>query len=156
MLQTRADLTDNAQSIPLPHSGAAIPTLAHRSFGIGGAPRRASLAPARGGLSPRTLRRVRDHIDLHLEKTITLEALAAIAGLSMFHFARAFTRSEGATPHSYLVQRRVGRAQQLLTDTDLSLSEIALASGFSDQSHFARRFREHAGVSPRTFRWAMR
>ena len=102
----------------------------------------------RGGLPPRALRRVREYIDSHLEETISIETLAGIAGLSMYHFARAFKQSEGLTPHDYLVRCRVRRAQDLLASTDLPLSEIALASGFSDQSHCARRFREHVGITP--------
>jgi AraC-like DNA-binding protein len=70
----------------------------------------------------------------------------------MFHFARAFKQSEGVTPHGYLLERRV----ELLTGTNLSLSEIALASGFSDQSHLARHFRQRVGVSPSLFRWSKR
>ena len=110
----------------------------------------------RGGLPPRALRRVREYIEDHLEETISIEALAGIVGLSMYHFARAFKQSEGLTPHEYLVRCRVRRAQELLASTDLPLSEIALASGFSDQSHFARRFREHVGITPSSYRWSLR
>ncbi len=111
---------------------------------------------ARGGLPPRTLRRVREYVETHLEENIGLETLAAAAGLSVFHFARAFKQSEGVTPHSYLLQQRIERAQQLLTGTDLPVSEIALATGFFDQSHFARHFRERVGTPPSTFRWSKR
>jgi transcriptional regulator of acetoin/glycerol metabolism len=111
---------------------------------------------ARGGLSPRTLQRVREYIDSHLQENIRLEALAAAAGLSMFHFARAFRQSEGLTPHSFLIQQRVERAEELLTRTDLPLSQIALATGFSDQSHLARHFRRRFGVAPSTFRRSKR
>jgi transcriptional regulator GlxA family with amidase domain len=110
----------------------------------------------RGGLPPRALRRVRDFVEAHLEENISVQALACIAGLSMYHFARAFKQSEGMTPHEYLVQCRVRRAKDLLAATDLPLSEIALASGFSDQSHCARRFREHVGVTPSSYRWSTR
>ena len=110
----------------------------------------------RGGLPPRALRRVREYIEAHLEQTISIEALAGIVGLSKYHFARAFKQSEGLTPHDYLLQCRVRRAQELLANTDLPLSEIALASGFSDQSHCARRFRERVGVTPSSYRWSMR
>jgi transcriptional regulator GlxA family with amidase domain len=109
------------------------------------------LAPsARSGLPPRALRRVREYIESHVEENIALETLAGIAGFSMF--ARAFKQSEGVTPHGYLLERRVERAQKLLSGTNLSLSEIALASGFSDQSHLARHFRQRVGVSPSMFR----
>jgi AraC-like DNA-binding protein len=111
---------------------------------------------ARGGLPPRAMRRVREYIESHLEENIALEPLADIAGFSMFHFARAFKQSEGVTPHGYLVERRVERAQKLLIGTNLPLSEIALASGFSDQSHLARHFRQRVGVSPSMFRWSKR
>ena len=112
--------------------------------------------PLRGGLPPRALRRVREYVEAHLDETISVQALADIAGLSMFHFARAFKQSEGLTPHEYLVQCRVRHAKDLLASTDLPLSEIALASGFADQSHCARRFREHVGTSPSNYRWSMR
>ena len=110
----------------------------------------------RGGLPPRALQRVCDFIETHLEESISVEALASIAALSMCHFARAFKQSQGMTPHDYVVRRRVKRAQELLAQTDLPLSEIALAVGFADQSHCARRFREHVGLSPSRYRWSMR
>src|SRR5882762_6188744 len=110
----------------------------------------------RGGLPPRALRRVRDFIEAHLEENISIQALASIAGLSMYHFARAFKQSDGMTPHEYLIHCRVRRAKDLIVETDLSLSEIALAAGFSDQSHCARRFREHVGVTPSSYRWSLR
>jgi AraC-like DNA-binding protein len=107
---------------------------------------------ARGGLPPTTLRRIRDYVDAHLEQTIDLESLAATAELSVYHFARTFKQSEGATPHTYVLERRVAKARELLAATDLPLSEIALVVGFADQSHFARRFRQTVGVSPGQFR----
>jgi AraC-like DNA-binding protein len=82
--------------------------------------------------------------------------LAGIAGLSVFHFAREFKQSTGVTPHEYLVQRRVKRAQNMLARTDFSLSDVALASGFSDQSHLTRHFRRMLGTTPREFRWTHR
>jgi len=110
----------------------------------------------RGGLPPRALQRVREFIEAHLEENISIQTLADIAGLSMCHFARAFKQSEGMTPLDYLVQCRVRRAQELLARTDLPLSQIAIAVGFADQSHCARRFREHVGLTPSRYRWSMR
>jgi len=121
-----------------------------------------SLAPppppqrVRGGLAPAAMRRVREYVDSHLSDSIDLVVLAAIAGLSMFHFAREFKQSSGVTPHQYLVQRRVERAERMLAVTDLSLSEVALATGFSDQSHLARHFRQLLGTTPGEFRWSQR
>jgi AraC-like DNA-binding protein len=108
----------------------------------------------RGGLPPSAMRRVREYVETHLSENIDLAVLAAIAGLSLYHFARAFKQSAGVTPHHYLMQRRVERAQEMLARTRLSLSEIAFATGFSDQSHFARHFRQMLGVTPGQFRWS--
>jgi AraC-like DNA-binding protein len=105
-----------------------------------------------GGLPPRALRRVREHVASHLNEGIALEDLAEIAGLSLHHFARAFKASAGVPPHGYVLQQRVERACDLLINTDYSVADIALAAGFVDQSHLARHFRQSIGVSPGVFR----
>jgi AraC-like DNA-binding protein len=106
-----------------------------------------------GGLSTGALRRVREYVQVHLDESIDLSMLAAAAGLSMHHFAREFKHSTGVTPHHYLIQKRVERAQQMLVaQTGLSLAEIACAVGFSDQGHLARHFRGLLGITPREFR----
>jgi AraC-like DNA-binding protein len=102
----------------------------------------------RGGLAPARANRVCEYIDSHLQENIALEVLAGIAQLSVHHFARAFRQTLGIPPHSYIVQRRIEHAQQLLRNTDLPLSEIAIVAGFTDQSHLARHFRTITGVSP--------
>jgi AraC-like DNA-binding protein len=112
----------------------------------------ASVARVRGGLLPGTIRRVRQYIETHLDEKVSLQTLASVAGLSMFHFARAFKQSEGVTPHDYLIQCRVRRTMELLAGTDLPISEVAASAGFSDQSHCVRRFRERVGVCPRVYR----
>jgi AraC-like DNA-binding protein len=109
-----------------------------------------------GGLTPRALQRVRNYVEEHLTENIDLGALANVAELSKWHFARAFKQSAGLTPHFYLIKRRLERAQQLLAETDLSLAQVALRSGFSDQSHFSRRFRIFLGEAPNSFRRSRR
>jgi AraC-like DNA-binding protein len=111
---------------------------------------------ARGGLPPGAARRVREYVEGHLSESVDLAALAAIAGLSVYHFARAFKQSAGVTPHHYLVKRRIERAQEMLARTELPLPEIALTTGFSDQSHLARHFRQMLGVTPGQFRRSQR
>ena len=114
----------------------------------------ASGGVARGGLPPRAVRRIREYVDQNLDRRISVEALAALANLSVCYFVRAFKKSVGLTPHDYLIRRRVERTMELLADTDIPLSQIALAAGFADQSHFSRRFRQHVGMSPRDYRWS--
>jgi AraC-like DNA-binding protein len=108
----------------------------------------------RGGLAPHVVRQLREHIDSNIDQRIKVETLARLASLSVCYFARAFKQSLGVTPHDYLMRRRVERTVQLLSNTNMLLSEIAFAVGFADQSHFARRFRQCVGVSPRDYRRA--
>jgi transcriptional regulator GlxA family with amidase domain len=102
------------------------------------------------------MRRVLDHVDAHLSEGMDLAELAAVAGISVFHFAREFKHSTGVTPHFHLRQKRVERAQDMLARTDLPLTQIALAAGFFDQSHLARHFRQMVGRTPTEFRAAQR
>jgi AraC-like DNA-binding protein len=105
-----------------------------------------------GGLSPGIERRVAEYVEAHLAERIQLAEIAAVAGLSVFHFAREFKRTVGVSPHSFVTQKRVQRAQELLVHTNMPLSEIALAVGFFDQSHLARHFREISGLTPSEYR----
>jgi transcriptional regulator of acetoin/glycerol metabolism/AraC-like DNA-binding protein len=119
-------------------------------------PQPTSATRSLGGLPPAVRRRLREHIDAHLDENIGLDRLAAAAGLSVHYFARAFRQSFGEPPHSYVLRRRIERAQEMLKRTDQPLSEIALAVGFSDHSHFARYFRRLVGVTPSAARWRER
>jgi AraC family transcriptional regulator len=83
---------------------------------------------------------------------LDIEELAGLIRMSSSHFTRSFTKSVGLTPHRYVIQCRVEKARELLTATDLPLTEIALSAGFSDQSHFSRRFQELTGVPPGAYR----
>jgi transcriptional regulator GlxA family with amidase domain len=111
---------------------------------------------AHGGLSAGAIRRVQEYMKAHLGEGIDLAMLAGVAGLSVHHFARQFKHSIGVTPHHYLTRKRVERAQEMLAQTPLSLSEIAYATGFADQSHLARHFRHMLGTTPSEFRWSQR
>jgi transcriptional regulator GlxA family with amidase domain len=105
-----------------------------------------------GGLQPRMLRRIVEYIDAHLDSELSIAVLADNLGISRSRFSRSFRHSVGLTPHSYVMGRRLLRAQQLLARTDLHLVEIALTTGFADQSHFSRRFHQFMGLPPREFR----
>ena len=112
--------------------------------------------PSRGGLRPRAFQQVREYILSHLAENISNSALAELVGLSAFHFARAFRQSAGVSPHRFLLESRIARVKQLLVETDLPISQIAILAGFGDQSHCARQFRKRVGITPSRFRWLRR
>lgn len=112
----------------------------------------AALPGIREALPARALARVCEYIEANLETDLTLDELAAHAHLSRFHFARAFREAMNMPPHRFLTLRRIERGKELLLHTNMPLAEIALAAGFSSQSHFAARFRELVGDTPRRFR----
>jgi len=116
------------------------------------APRR--LERGRDGVLPRgRLRAVVEYIEEHLDGCPTLAQLAAVVRLNPYHFARQFKAATGLPPHQYVILRRVERAKELLqAGTDLSLAEVALRAGFSDQSQFSRHFKRLVGVTPGQFR----
>jgi len=101
-----------------------------------------------GALAPRQLHRVMSYIRENLDNDISLHDLADLTALSKSQFGRAFKASTGMTPYRWLVSARIRRSQQLLRDGRLSLAEIALATGFSEQSHFTRTFHRIVGASP--------
>jgi AraC family transcriptional regulator len=111
--------------------------------------------PERGrdGTLPRgRLRAVVEYIEEHLDGCPTLEQMAAVARLSVYHFARQFKVATGLPPHQFVILRRVERAKQLLqAGTELSLAELALQAGFCDQSQFSRHFKRLLGVTPGQF-----
>jgi AraC family transcriptional regulator len=104
-------------------------------------------------LSQARLRAVVEYIEEHLDASPSLEQMAAVARLSVYHFARQFKAATGLPPHQFVILRRVERAKELLqAGADLSLAEVALRAGFSDQSQFARHFKRLVGVTPGQFR----
>jgi AraC family transcriptional regulator len=91
-------------------------------------------------------------IDNHLGEDIGLNEIAALVGLSRFHFCTAFRLATGQTPHQWLTALRISRARQLLADPDLPITDIALAVGYQTPSAFAASFRKMLRVSPSQFR----
>ena len=106
----------------------------------------------RGGLAPWQLHRATEIMGSSLEEGVPTADLARACNLSPGHFARAFRQTTGQPPHRWLMERRIEKAKQLLTDTTLSLVEIATACGFADQSHFTRMFSRTAHASPGAWR----
>jgi AraC-like DNA-binding protein len=106
----------------------------------------------------RHLRRAHDHIDRRYAEPLDLDTLAAVAGVSKYHFARCFEAAYGETPIRYLTRRRIERAQDLLRHANLTVTEICMAVGFASLGSFSSRFRALVGESPTAYRdrWAAR
>ncbi|MBV8890184.1 MAG: helix-turn-helix transcriptional regulator [Alphaproteobacteria bacterium] len=121
----------------------------HLTSRYGGASR---AALARGGLSPRQVARAQAYIAAHHTENITLGDLAHQANLSRSHFTRGFRKALGMAPYPRLLRYRIERAKELMLHSDLSLERIALACGFSDQSHVTRIFKQTVAISPGAWR----
>ncbi|MEM7627381.1 MAG: AraC family transcriptional regulator [Planctomycetota bacterium] len=116
-------------------------------------------ARSQNKLSSSSMRRVKEYIHERLERKIMLDELAELSAVSKFHFARLFKNTTGKTPHQYVMEQRIERAKQLLRDDtfgDQGIAPIAMACGFSDQSHLGRHFKRLVGVTPATYRRAAR
>jgi len=121
--------------------------LIHR-YSIG----RPRLVQYRGGLSGAQLRRVFERVDQCLNLDLTGNDVSSVAGLNKYHFGKAFRQSAGVTLHSYVLARRMRRAQQLLVKSELPLAVISEAAGFSNQSHFTSVFSTRVGIPPGAYR----
>ena len=111
-----------------------------------------SYEPTAHRLDQARLRRVLDYISMNLDEEITLAQLAGVAGLSVFHFARTFTRAMGVSPHRYVSRMRLENAMAEIAAGKLSLAEIALNAGFSSQASFTRAFYRLSGLTPGEYR----
>jgi AraC family transcriptional regulator len=111
--------------------------------------------PSSMKLSPlprRILRRVIDRMEAGLDADLTLAELATESGYSRTHFMRMFKAATGQTPHRYLLELRLRKAQSMLTDRALPLTDIALACGFSSHAHLSTAFRSRFGMAPSAYR----
>lgn len=128
-----------------------------QAFGILKALRDAMVEGAGAGtrtpMRSRALRRVMDHLRSNLAAPLSLEDLCAVADLSKYHLVRSFKRAYGLTPHAYHLNLRVNEAKACLRQGQ-DLSEVALDSGFCDQSHFTRVFSRCVGMTPAAYQKA--
>lgn len=100
----------------------------------------------------RRLLRAKDRMDAASHEDWPVERLASVSGVSEAHFARSFKQAFGIPPHRYLLTRRIERATAMLRDTDLPITEIAFATGWSSLGTFGRTFRDITGDTPRAVR----
>ena len=110
---------------------------------------------SRVGLIDRRIRRSVELMHDQLDQDLTLKEIAAASYLSPFHFVRVFKKLSGTTPHAYLASIRTTRAQLLLAEPSLSVTEISSRVGYSSPSHFTKSFRQATGLTPRAFRKAL-
>ena len=101
-----------------------------------------------GGLDGRRLKRTLEFVEAHLSEELSLSRLAAAAEMSISHFRAGFRESVGVSVHQYVIERRVERAKSLLMRDGQSIAEIALAAGFTHQSHLSRHMQRSTGFSP--------
>lgn len=95
---------------------------------------------------------VKRYIDMHFKEPLTLAHLSEEAHMNKYYLSHAFKQEYGISPINYLIYRRINESKYLLTETDLSMSQIAQLLGFSSLSYFSQSFRKTQGVSPMEFR----
>jgi AraC family transcriptional regulator len=139
---------DQANRLFADHAARAVTAHLIRSYGTS----RVQQNGTRGGLACWQERRAKELLQANLSGDISLAELANACRLSCSHFSQAFKQTVGCPPHQWLLQQRVERAKQLILNTKLPLSEIALATGFADQSHFTRVFSQRVKASPAAWR----
>ena len=98
------------------------------------------------------LQNILTHIDDHLSRKITVNELAKLANMSVFHFVRIFKKSMGSSPHQYVIKQRMRRADKLLKHTSLSITQISLDVGYEEVCNFSAAYKKYKGISPKAFR----
>jgi len=136
---------DSASALAM--EGLMLELLAESSRQLGGTP---ECRP------PAWLVRARELLDAHFPESLSLEEIAAAVGVHPIHLARTFRTHYRCTPGDYVRRLRLEFALRELCSSDLPLIEIAMAAGYYDQSHFAKAFKAHTGLSPTRFREAFR
>jgi AraC family transcriptional regulator len=111
-----------------------------------------AVEPSVERLSATQRRRAIDFMQDHLDRNVSLHDIAKALGMTQFRFARAFRNATGVSVHQSLVDMRISRARELLSQTEHPLAEVAYACGFASQSHMTSWFRRKHGLTPRQFR----
>ncbi|MFC3323653.1 helix-turn-helix transcriptional regulator [Mesorhizobium cantuariense] len=102
----------------------------------------------KGGLSVRSARTVQEFLNENFSRKLALAEMAAVCGLSSYHFVRAFSRTFGMPPHQFVLDLRLDFAERLLADSRLTIADIAHLIGFSSQSHFTTVMKKYRHVTP--------
>jgi AraC family transcriptional regulator len=138
---------DDLPSLHAEHAAGLVMSHLTRSI------RRSPFGKSAGGaLSDTRLRLVFDYVEENLHRDISISELAALAGMGPDVFARHFKARVGTPPYRYLTERRIRRAEIFLTEENRSIADIALAVGFSSQSHFTTQFARFSTITPAAYR----
>lgn len=100
--------------------------------------------------------RIKSNFDRHPEEHHLLQSLATNSGISYSHFRKSFRERYGESPHHYLIRQRMLRAAQMLAKTELAVSRVGLELNYEDPARFSRVFKDHYGLSPRSYRDSVR
>lgn len=111
-----------------------------------------SANPRMPRLNPKKVQMLEEYVHAHLGDHIRLDALSALAGMSLHQLLRAFRASFGTTPTQYVIEQRLRRVRWLLSNTREDITSIAIAAGFASHSHLTTTFKEHIGLTPHEFR----
>jgi AraC family transcriptional regulator len=98
------------------------------------------------------LQQVKDYIDAHLDRDLSLARIAGVINISPTYFANLFKQTTGVPPHQYVIRQRVQRAEMMLSKTDLAIADIAFQVGFSSQSHLTKQFKRLTSMTPKQTR----
>jgi AraC family transcriptional regulator len=151
LLLSAADALEGSEALDTLFRQQLIDLLATRLLAAhAGSP--ITVQPVMGGLSPTALLRAIERLRSDSDADVSLAALASDAGLSRFHFCRAFKESTGLSPHAWLRQHRLEQAMNMLRDTDASVVSVAAALGYGSQTAFAAAFRKLTGATPSDWR----
>jgi AraC family transcriptional regulator len=134
---------------PLFVDQVALAVHSHLTAAYGPGARKSARRP---GLLPWQERRVKELVESRLDGNVSLATLAQECRMSTAHFSRAFSNTTGQSPHQWLLERRIAKAQELLKISDLSLAAVADACGFFDASHLCRFFSKRCGIAPAAYR----
>lgn len=104
------------------------------------------------GLPKYKLNEIIDYIQANIDENIKLNMLAQLAGMSQYYFCQVFKQSMGVSPYQYVLLQRVEKAKQLLKSCEMSISDVAVASGFANQSHFTKHFHKLTGITPKAYK----
>ncbi|ANN57150.1 AraC family transcriptional regulator [Mesorhizobium sp. SEMIA 3007] len=114
----------------------------------GPGPARLPALNVKGGLSAHSARKVQEFLDQNFTRKIALAEMAAVCGLSSYHFVRAFSRTFRVPPHQYVLDLRLDFAERLLAESGMTIADIAHLSGFSSQSHFTTVMKKYRRLTP--------